>query len=184
MEIPYETVYVETRFGPTHTIISGNVTGKPIVLWHGLNANSAFMANWITALAPRHRVYAIDTIGGMGKSAPCRPAKKGPAFGRWAAETLAGLGLAKANLVGVSNGGWLIIKLGSVAAGMIGSAILMSAGGFTPISKLLILRMVPYLALKSPAVAACRFLRLLLPPTLPPDPATLEMFELILGHFR
>jgi hypothetical protein len=30
MDIPYETKYVETRFGLTHTVISGNENGKSI----------------------------------------------------------------------------------------------------------------------------------------------------------
>ena len=143
MGIPYETKYVETRFGPTHTVISGNESGKSIVLWHGLNANSTSWIDSITALAPTYRVYAIDAIGGMGKSAPSRPSKAGLAYGQWAAEALEGLGLKQANMIGISNGVWLILKLGSVASEMIGSAVLMSAGGFRPISKMQILRMIP-----------------------------------------
>lgn len=188
--IPYEAKYVETRFGLTHTVISGDKNGKSVVLWHGLNANSTGWINltgginWITALAPTYRVYAVDTIGGMGKSAASRPSKTGPAYGRWAAEALEGLGLKRANMIGVSNGSWLIIKLGSVAPAVIGSAVLMSSGGFRPISRMLILRMMPYLVFKSPREAARRFLALLSPPDLPRDPDTLELFELIMGHFR
>ena len=141
MGLPYEITYVETHFGPTHTVISGNEKGKSIVLWHGLNANSTTWARWIPALAPTYRVYAIDTIGGMGKSAPSRPSKKGPAYGQWAAETLAKLGLQRANMIGASNGGWLIGKLGSVAPDMIGSAVLMSSAGFMPLSIRQTLRM-------------------------------------------
>ena len=69
MGIPYETKYVETRFGLTHTIASGNELGRSVALWHGLNANSTMWTTQITALAPTYRVYVIDTIGGMGKSA-------------------------------------------------------------------------------------------------------------------
>jgi pimeloyl-ACP methyl ester carboxylesterase len=76
MAIPYETRYVETYFGPTHVVISGKEKGRPVVLWHGQNANAASWAHWIPALASTYRIYAVDVIGGMGKSAPSRPSKK------------------------------------------------------------------------------------------------------------
>jgi len=98
MGLRYENRYVETPFGPTHAVVSGNEEGKPVVLWHGLNANSATWVHWIPALEPIYRVYAVDTIGGMGKSAPSRPSKKGPAYGQWAARVLEGLGLKRVNL--------------------------------------------------------------------------------------
>ena len=40
MGIPYEPKVVQTPIGPTHAVISGNESGKPLALWHGLNANS------------------------------------------------------------------------------------------------------------------------------------------------
>jgi pimeloyl-ACP methyl ester carboxylesterase len=184
MGLPYEIRYVETRFGPTHTVVSGNEEGKSIALWHGLNANSATWANWILALAPTYRVYAIDTIGGMGKSAPCRPSKKGPAYGQWAAEALEGLGLKRVNMIGASHGGWLIGKLASVAPERIGSAVLMSSAGFMPVSVIQALRLIPRVIFKSTAEAAREMLALVSAPDLPPDPFFLEMFELMLRHFR
>jgi pimeloyl-ACP methyl ester carboxylesterase len=182
--LPYETTTVETRHGVTHATVIGKADGKPLVVWHGLNAHSAAMTRWIVHLAPQYRVYAIDTIGGMGKSAPNRPDKRGPAYGEWAADALEGLGLARVNVIGVSNGGWLIVKLASVAPERIGSAVLASAGGFRPISKRLILRMMPYLAFRPPAEAARRFMALLSPPGSVPDPDDMAVFDLCMAHFR
>lgn len=182
--VSYESRYVETRFGPTHTVVSGNKEGKAIALWHGLNANSATWVNWIPTLAPTYRVYAIDTIGGMGKSAPSRPAKKGPAYGQWAAEALEGLGLTRVNVIGASHGGWLIGKLASVAPERIGGAVLMSSAGFMPVSVMQALRLIPRVLFKSTSEVAREMLALVSPPGLPPDPLFLEMFELMLRHFR
>jgi pimeloyl-ACP methyl ester carboxylesterase len=180
MGVPYETRYVETRFGPTHAIACGREQGRPVVLWHGLNANAATWANWIPALTPTYRVYALDTIGAMGKSAPSRLAKGGPAYGQWAAEALEGLGLTRANMIGTSNGGWLILKLGSVAPGMIGSAVLISSAGFLSISMATVLRMIPRSLFKPPEEIARGLLDLLSPPDAPPDPLFLAFFELII----
>ena len=184
MGIPYETKYVETRFGPTHAVISGNKDGKSIVLWHGGHGNSASWIDSITALAPTYRVYAIDTIGEMGKSAASRPSRAGPAYGQWAADALEGLGLKRANMIGVSNGGWLILKLASVAPEKIGSAILMSAAGFRPLSIKFVLRFMVLHLTKSPAEVTRRFWEILSPPDSPPDPGFLELFELTLREYR
>ena len=77
MMVPHETRYVETSFGPTHVVISGRESGKPVVLWHSQNGNVLSWLHWIPSLAPAYRSYMIDVIGGMGKSAPSRPSKKG-----------------------------------------------------------------------------------------------------------
>ena len=66
MVVPYETRYVETSFGFTHIVICGRGNGKPVVLWHGQNANVMSWLHWIPALAPTYRSYMIDVMGGMG----------------------------------------------------------------------------------------------------------------------
>ena len=182
--VPHETRYVETYVGPTHVVISGEEKGRPVVLWHGQNAHAASWAHWISALAPTYRIYAVDVIGGMGKSAPSRPSKKGLAYGQWAAEVLERLELKRANMIGASQGGWLIGKLGNVAPGMIGSAVLMSSAGFLPLSLMQVLRMLPRVMFKPPAEAAREMLAMVSAPDVPPDPFFLELFKLMLRHFR
>jgi pimeloyl-ACP methyl ester carboxylesterase len=184
MGIPYQARYLETRFGATHAILSGDENGKPLVLWHGLNANATTWVTWMPALAPAYRLYAIDTIGGLGKSAPSRPSRKGPAYGQWAAEALAELGLKRANMMGASNGGWLLGKLASVAPDTIASAVLMSTAGFSRLNSTQALRMLPRILFKPPEEVARQTLASLSPPDLPPDPGLLALFELIVRHYR
>lgn len=184
MGVPYDEILVETEYGQTYAIASGNKSGAPVVLWHGQNANSATWARWIPALAPDYRVFAIDAIGGMGRSAPNRPDKKGPAYGLWAAEAIHGLGLEKATMIGASNGCWLIVKLASVSPESISSAVLMSAAGFVRLSMLGVIRLVPRIAFRSTEQMAQEMLALVSPPGTPPDPFYLTWFELMLKHFR
>jgi pimeloyl-ACP methyl ester carboxylesterase len=129
MGIPYESKYIETRFGLTRFTVCGNEKGKPVVLWHGQNANATTWARWIPALAQDHFLYAVDTIGGMGKSAAKRLSRKGSTYGEWAAEVVKALDLHQVNMIGASNGGWLILKLGNVAPEIIENAILLSSAG-------------------------------------------------------
>ena len=182
--IPYETRYVETAQGPTHAVICGNESGKPVVLWHGQNANAATWAHWIPSLAPVYRVYAVDVIGGMGKSAPSRPSKKGMAYGEWAVEALEALDLERANMIGASQGGWLIGKLASVAPDRIGCAILVSSAGFLSVSLVSTLRLIPRVLFKSTEDAAREMLAMVSAPGVPEDPFFLELFELMMRHFR
>jgi pimeloyl-ACP methyl ester carboxylesterase len=184
MGLPYESRYVETSFGLTHVIVSGNEAGKPIALWHGMGANAASWASWMPALAANYRLYAVDTIGDMGKSAPTRPSRKGPGYGQWAAQVLGGLGLQQANVVGVSNGAWLVARLGGVAPEMIGSAVLMSAAGLAPLSKTQVLRMLPRIMFKPPSEMARQMMIATSPPGMPPDPLFTKLAEFMLLHFR
>lgn len=184
MVIPYETRYAETSFGLTHLVICGKEYGKPIVLWHGQNAHVLSWLHWLPALAPTYRIYMIDVIGGMGKSAPSRPSKKGLAYGQWAAEVLEGLELKRASMIGISQGAWLIAKLGNVAPEVIESATLMSAAGFLPLDLIMVFRMLPRVLFKPPAEAAKVMVALVNPPDVPIDPFFMELLELMLQYYR
>lgn len=180
MGIAYESKYIETLFGLTHIIVCGNKKGKPVVLWHGQNANATTWARWMPALAQDYCVYAVDTIGAMGKSAATRLSRTGAVYGEWAAEVVQALDLKQANMIGASNGGWLILKLGSVAPEIIGHAILLSSAGFMSVSMKLVFQIITRSLKKDPRVVAERLVEVLSPPDLPVDPFYLEFFELIL----
>jgi len=180
MGVPYQDIFVETRFGVTHIVSCGNENGKPVVLWHGQNANATTWAKWIPYLAPHYQIFAVDTIGGMGKSAPVRLSRKGETYGEWAAEVINEIGLSQANMIGISNGGWLILKLGSVAPNLIGNAILLSSAGFVSMRMKLVFQIIFRSLGKNPRVIAERLAEMLSPPNLQPDPFYVEFFELIL----
>jgi len=99
---------VTTTYGTTHVIVCGKEGDPPLVLFHGVGDDSALM--WLynaEALSRNFRVYAVDTIGGPGKSRPNANYNKGFDDSLWIDETLAGLGLNKTNIAGVSNGAYL-----------------------------------------------------------------------------
>jgi pimeloyl-ACP methyl ester carboxylesterase len=184
MAIPYEARYVETSFGPTHIVICGKENGKPIVLWHGQNANMMSWLHWIPSFAPNYRIYVVDVIGGMGKSAPSRPSKKGLAYGQWAAEVLKELELKRVSMIGISQGAWLINKLANVAPEVIESATLMSASGFLPLDMMMVIRMLPRVLFKPPEKASKAMVEIVTPPDVLLDPFFLELLELMLRYYR
>ena len=100
---------VATSYGTTHVIECGKEDAPSLVLFHGVGDDSALM--WIfnaAELGKHFHLYAIDTIGGPGKSVPNEYYNRDFDDIRWIDETLDGLGIRKAFFAGVSNGGYLV----------------------------------------------------------------------------
>lgn len=106
--VPITQVDIPSRYGTTHVNVCGKSDGIPIILFHGVGDDSALM--WIynaEDLASHFKLYAIDTIGGPGKSTP------GPSYNKsfddviWIDEVLDYFMLNRVNIVGVSHGGYL-----------------------------------------------------------------------------
>ena len=96
------------RYGITHVIEAGNVNAPPLVLFHGVGDDSALM--WIynaKELAQDFHIYAVDTIGGPGKSVPGDGYDKTFEDEIWIDELLDKLKLDKVYMAGVSNGAYL-----------------------------------------------------------------------------
>jgi pimeloyl-ACP methyl ester carboxylesterase len=182
--IPYESQHVETCFGPTHIVTFGKEGAEPLVLWHGQNANVLSWLHWIPFLTPDFRCYVIDVIGGMGKSAPTRPSKKGMAYGEWAAEVLEGLALKQSSMIGISQGTWLINKLANVAPASIKTATLMSAAGILPLDMKMVLRTLPRVLFKPTEEAAKAMVDVVTPPGVQLDPLFLDILILMMKYFR
>ena len=98
-----------TTYGTTNVIICGDENNPPLVLFHGVGDNSALM--WLynaEALSHYFRIFAIDTIGGPGKTQPNKNYNKDFDAVKWIDEILAGLMLDKVNMAGVSMGAYLM----------------------------------------------------------------------------
>lgn len=103
-----EETDIATTYGTTHVITCGNANNPPLVLFHGVGDDSALM--WLynaKPLAQNFRVYAVDTIGGPGKSRPNENYNKNFNDAQWIDEVLAKLALDKVHIAGVSNGAYL-----------------------------------------------------------------------------
>lgn len=99
---------ISTTYGTTHVILCGEQDNPPLVLFHGVGDDSALM--WLynaKPLAQNFRVYAVDTIGGPGKSCPNENYNKSFNDAQWIDEVLTKLALDKVHIAGVSNGAYL-----------------------------------------------------------------------------
>lgn len=127
--VPNEQRFIETSQGKTFVIASGDRAAPPLVLLHGAGANSLSWMGDVASWAQHFRVYAVDTIGEPGLSAPSRPPLGSEAYAKWLDDVLDGLGIARARIVGISLGGWLAIDFATRRPERVEKLVLLSPGG-------------------------------------------------------
>ncbi|HEY0649259.1 alpha/beta hydrolase [Phenylobacterium sp.] len=120
---------VTTSQGETSVISCGPEGAPDVVLLHGSASNSASWLGDVATLAQRFRVHAIDMIGEPGLSAPSRPPLASHVYADWLGEVLAGLGVTRAALVGISLGGWLALEYATRRPETVSAVVLLGPGG-------------------------------------------------------
>ncbi len=107
---PYTDIYVDTSFGKTHLIETGDRQKDPLLVFHGGNATTAYNLLACDFLFRDFHIYAVDTIGHPGKSAKTSLPASGYDYGLWAGEVIDALGFDRMRLFGGSFGGGIIAK--------------------------------------------------------------------------
>lgn len=145
--VPFDSVTVDTRHGPTAAIACGPRGAPPLVLLHGASSNALMWMGDVARLAERHRVFALDIIGEPGRSAPVRLPWKGRGYADWLSDVLDGLGLEATRLIGLSQGGWIALDFAIAHAERVEKLVLLSPAGVTRDRPTFILRALPLLLL-------------------------------------
>jgi pimeloyl-ACP methyl ester carboxylesterase len=180
---------VETRYGATHVLAtapttSGPKSAAPIVLIHAVAVASPSWSANIAALAEYRPVYAIDTIGDVGRSTQTAPVRTAVAMASWLDDVLAALDLHGVHLVGLSYGGWVALNQAVRAPDRLSSVTAVDPVGAIGRGKTtFLLRIAPDAALASIAksdAALRRLLRLLNNGALPDEP----LLELSIAGLR
>ena len=107
---PYQDIYVDTSFGKTHLIETGDLQKDPLLVFHGGNATTAYNLLACDFLFRDFHIYAADIIGHPGKSAETSLPASGYDYGLWAGEVIDALGFDSIRLFGGSFGGGIIAK--------------------------------------------------------------------------
>ena len=110
LKTPWKDVYVDTAYGKTHIIESGNLLGEPLLVLHGGNATTAYNLLACDFIMNDFHIYAVDMVGHPGKSAETSLPAKGYDYGRWISEVIDGLKYDKISLFGGSFGAGVIAK--------------------------------------------------------------------------
>ena len=71
---------------------------------------SGFLVRECGPLGESHPVYAVDTIGDVGRSQQTEPVRDGAAMSEWLDAVLDGLRADRVHLVGLSYGGWIALN--------------------------------------------------------------------------
>lgn len=142
--VPYEEIFIPTRFGDTHVVISGPKNAPAVVLFHGTGGGATIWYRNVEPLSRRYRVFALDTISEANESRPTRPVRSRQEFVDWIAELFDGLGIESAFLVGNSFGGFLALSAAYRLPQRVKKAVLISpAGTFDPMLALWARLLVP-----------------------------------------
>lgn len=128
LHIPYQDLYVDTTFGKTHLIECGKPEGKPLLVFHGGNATTAYNLKYCCFLLQDFHIYAVDTMGHPGKSAETVLSPYGQDYGKWAVEVIKALGFEKMACFGGSFGGGILVKAMCSAPEVIERSVLLVPG--------------------------------------------------------
>ena len=120
---------VPTRHGETFAIESGRADAPAVVFLHGSASNALVWLRDAARLGQDFRTIAIDVIGEPGLSAESRPALASGAYVEWLDEVLAGLGVERCALVGISLGGWLALEYATHRPQRVSALALLCPGG-------------------------------------------------------
>ena len=132
-KLSYDLRDLQTRFGNTRVAVGGNPEGHPVVFIHGWSGNGMLweITGSLHSMAARYHIHLVDVIGQPNNSSLVTPPVRSAGYGIWLNEVLDGLGLESCSFVGMSFGGFQIVKLAQVSPERIRHAIFMAPAGFT-----------------------------------------------------
>lgn len=110
LNIKYSEKLIETKFGVTNVIITGDTKNPPLLLIHGTGGCAPQILESFPNLSSKYCVYAIDVLAQPNKSAENRLDMKSLDYGKWITELIETLQLTEVTLVGFSFGGFIALK--------------------------------------------------------------------------
>jgi pimeloyl-ACP methyl ester carboxylesterase len=135
--VPYKELYILTRFGDTHVVVSGPKDANPLILLHPAGGGAAIWCRNVGPFSQYYRTYAIDTISEANKSILTHPISfrhQRQDFTDWMSDMFEGLQIEKTNIVGNSFGGFIALNTALSLPDKINKVVLISpAATFVPI---------------------------------------------------
>jgi len=107
----FDSQYVDTQFGKTHMLTAGSTDAEPLILVQAIAGSAPLWYHQIPFFVDHYRVYALDTPGQPGRSAPKPPPFFEDGYSDWLLDVLDALRIQSAYFAGVSSGGWYVMKL-------------------------------------------------------------------------
>lgn len=130
--VPFDTSFVSTRFGETHVITAGKSGAPELLMLAPMGVAGVVWSSIIGALSSKHRVYALDTIGDVGRSElldPTHHPKNGREYSAWLDDVSAAIDISSPDIVGGSMGGWIAMHRAIEAPARVGRLVLLAPMG-------------------------------------------------------
>jgi pimeloyl-ACP methyl ester carboxylesterase len=105
--IPVTESDIDTSFGRTHLLHSGNPSKPPLVALHGSSISSTMWVPFLPILTATHHVTMIDAIDEAGKSIATKPTTNDAEIVAWLDETLRAVDMQRSAIVAASRGSWI-----------------------------------------------------------------------------
>jgi pimeloyl-ACP methyl ester carboxylesterase len=135
--VPFEELYIPTRFGETHVIASGPKEAAPLILLHPAGGGGVIWVRNVGSFSQHYRTYAVDTISETNKSILTRSISlrgQRREFADWMVDLFNGLQVDRAYMIGNSFGGFLTLNTALYLPGRLKKVVLISpAATFVPI---------------------------------------------------
>jgi pimeloyl-ACP methyl ester carboxylesterase len=110
LNIECRCLKVNTSYGETNVICTGNPDNPPILVIHGSNGCAPIALEAYPNLSSAYHVFAIDVLAQPNKSAETRLDMKDHSYGIWMNEVIRELSLEEVRMIGFSFGGLVILK--------------------------------------------------------------------------
>ncbi|SMO65619.1 alpha/beta fold hydrolase [Gracilimonas mengyeensis] len=110
LNLDFEYLTIQTSFGKTNIIATGDSENPPIILVHGSNGCAPVALETYANLYKKFRVFAVDVLAQPNKSAQNRLSMKDDSYGKWMNEIIADLKIESVTMAGFSFGGLIILK--------------------------------------------------------------------------
>ncbi|HWI60773.1 MAG TPA: alpha/beta fold hydrolase, partial [Symbiobacteriaceae bacterium] len=130
--VPFTRVRLSSRFGTTHVIICGPEDGPPLVLLHASGTSSTVWSRNVGALSRTYRTYLVDIIGDPNLSDCTSPLKSRSDFVEWLSDCFNQLKIERADVAGISFGGWTALNFAMGAPHRVKRLVLLSPAGLMP----------------------------------------------------
>ena len=126
---PAECADIATTFGTVrvYRFVADEAPGarSPVLLLPGRNGPTPVFGTNLPPLLRRRDVYCVDLLGEPGLSVQNLPITGADDQAQWLDETVAGLGVARVHLCGISIGGWTAVNYAVRRPGRVASLTLL-----------------------------------------------------------
>ncbi|MEZ5105176.1 MAG: hypothetical protein R2757_11815 [Draconibacterium sp.] len=125
----YELKRIETTYGDTCIVITGEKENPPLVLLYGLNSSVSCVGEMTLNLARKFRIYVVNVSARPNLSDGLVLNINDDSYGKWMYEILSRFGVRDAFLVGISLGGFVALKFMAFDEKRIAKAFLITPAG-------------------------------------------------------